>query len=193
MKGLKNGNPRQFIIFILLIGVIFSLYFYLNNNKQEDTVVAKTEAGKLLAKDLTTEYPATPTAVVKLYNRITKCLYNDKMENDDVNELIVMVRKLYSNELLENNPEEKYNAIFKADIADYKDKKKAIMTYRVDGNTQVDTWEKDGAEYASLNTIYSVAENKDHYKIYQNFLLKKEDKQWKIIGWKNIPETKIVE
>lgn len=193
MNGQRNKNPKNVIVFIVLIGIIFSLYFYLNNNKQEDAVKTKTEAEKLLEKDLTNDYPATPTSVVKLSNRISKCLYNDKLNNEQVNELIVMIRKLYSKELLENNPEEKYNKTFKSDIADYQDKKKSIMTYRVDGNNQVDNWEKDGVEYASLNTVYSVAEKKDHYKIYQNFILNKENSQWKIVGWTGIPETEIEE
>lgn len=193
MKGLGNRNLKNFIVFIVLMGIIFSLYFYLNNNRQEETAQVKTEAEKLLAKDLETEYPASPTAVVKLYSRISKCLYNDKWDNDEVNELIIMIRGLYSTELLENNPTEKHNQSFKSDIAEYQDKKKTIMTYRVDGNRKVETWEKDSVEYASLNSVYSIAENKDHYKVYQNFVLKKEGKQWKILGWTNIPEIDIEE
>lgn len=193
MDGQRNKNPKNIIVFIVLIGIIFSLYFYLNNNKQEDAVKTKTEVEKLLAKDLSSEYPATPTSVVKLSSRISKCLYNDKLNNEQVNELIVMIRKLYSKELLDNNPEEKYNKTFKSDIADYQDKKRKISDYRVDGNSQVNNWEKDGREYASLNVKYYVAEKKKHDDIYQNFILIKENSQWKILGWKSIPETEIEE
>ncbi|ROR21896.1 hypothetical protein EDD66_1195 [Mobilisporobacter senegalensis] len=193
MKGLGNRNSKNFVVFIVLMGIIFSLYFYLNNNKQEETAQVKTEAEKLLAKDLEAEYPASPTTVVKLYNRISKCLYNGKWDNDEVNQLIDMIRKLYSSELLVNNPEEKHNQSFKSDIAEYQDKKRKISDYRVDGNGQMVTWEKEGIEYASLNAIYYIAENKNHDEIYQNFVLKKEGKQWKILGWTNIPEIDIEE
>lgn len=193
MKGLKNVNPKNFMVFIVLTGVIVGLYFYLNGNKQVDNMKGRTEAEKLLLKDLDGDYPATPTGVVKLYNRISKCLYNDPWNNDEVNGLIDMMRELFSVELLENNPAEKYNTSFKADIADYHEKRKTIMTYKVDGSNQVKTQEENGAEYATLNSVYSVAENKDHYKIYQRFILKKEGNQWKILGWKSIPDTEVIE
>lgn len=192
MKGLKNIKPKKFIVFIILIGIIFSLYFYMNNNKP-DKVKANTEAEKLLTMDLETEYPATPTGVVKLYSRILKCLYNDKWDNDEVNELIDMMRKLFAAELLEKNPKEKHNTNFKSEIADYKENKRTIMTYKIDGGNQVKTQKKEGVAYATLNSVYSIAESKDHYKIYQNFMLRKEGKQWKILGWKSIPEIEIDE
>lgn len=192
MKGLKNIKPKNFIVFIILIGIIFSLYFYMNNNKS-DKVKANTEAEKLLAMDLETKYPATPTGVVKLYSRISKCLYNDKWDNDEVNALIDMMRKLFATELLEENPKGKHNKNFKSEIADYKENKRTIMTYKIDGSNQVKKQKKDGVAYATLNSVYSIAESKDYYKIYQNFMLKKEGKQWKILGWKSIPEIEINE
>ena len=192
MKGLKNIKPKNFIVFIILIGIIFSLYFYMNNNKS-DKVKANTEAEKLLAMDLETKYPATPTGVVKLYSRISKCLYNDKWDNDEVNALIDMMRKLFATELLEENPKGKHNKNFKSEIADYKENKRTIMTYKIDGSNQVKKQKKDGVAYATLNSVYSTAESKDYYKIYQNFMLKKEGKQWKILGWKSIPEIEINE
>lgn len=192
-KYRKKNSKQPFILLIVIVAVF--IIFFIQRSKQPDNTVKKTntEAQKLLAKDITIDYPATPTAVVKMYSRISKCLYNNNWENDEVNGLIEMIRLLYSEELLKNNPDDKYMASFKADIADYKDKKRTIMTYQIEGNSQIKTWDKEGIEYASLNTQYSMAEQKEHYKVFQEFLLKKDaNSQWKIVGWKSIPEIDII-
>lgn len=187
-------NPRQLLIFTVLITIILVAFFSLRNKKNnEDIKLPNTEATRLLVKDLEIDYPATPTAVVKLYSRIIKTLYNDQWKNEEVDGMIDMIRTLYSEELLAQNEEKEYNTQIKADIAEYKDKQKEIINYRVDGKSQITTWEKDEKEYTSLNVSYSMREKKRSFKIYENFILTKEEDRWKIVGWTSIPEVEIVE
>lgn len=190
--GIKN--PKQVLIFMILMSIILITFFSMRRN-QEDGVVKlpNTEASRLLVRDLEVDYPATPTSVVKLYSRIIKTLYNDKWKNEEVDGMIHMLRMLYSEELLSQNEEEKYNKLFKSDIAEYKDKQKEIINYRVDGKSQVVTWEEDEKEYASLNVMYSMREKKRSFKIYENFILTKEEQGWKILGWTIVPKVEIVE
>ena len=197
-KNLKNlkfsKNPKQMLIFTVMMIIILVAYFYLRDNKDSESMkLPNTEASRLLVKDVEIDYPATPTSVVKLYSRIIKTLYNDKWKNEEVDGLIQMLRLLYSEELLSKNEQEKYNTTIKSDIAEYNDKQKEIINYRVDGKSQVVTWKKDGVDYASLNVMYSMREKKDSFKIYENFILIKEKDKWKIVGWTSVPEVDIVE
>lgn len=197
-KNLKNlkfsKKPKQMLIFTVMMIIILVAYFYLRDNKDSESMkLPNTEASRLLVKDVEIDYPATPTSVVKLYSRIIKTLYNDKWKNEEVDGLIQMLRLLYSEELLSKNEQEKYNTTIKSDIAEYNDKQKEIINYRVDGKSQVVTWKKDGVDYASLNVMYSMREKKDSFKIYENFILIKEKDKWKIVGWTSVPEVDIVE
>ena len=64
-----------------------------------------TEIQKLITKNLDTNYPATPREVVKYYNRILECFYDDTYTDDELESLADQARKLLDDELLENNPD----------------------------------------------------------------------------------------
>ena len=131
MSAKKKNSPVGTIIFtILLAAVIIGIYFAITRNKNNDTkeIPAETsEADTLIKKDLDWEYPATPREVLKLYCRITKCLYNDDLTDDQIKKLVAQVRNLYSYELLENNAEDEQvlvegvisNLIYKGDHYSY--------------------------------------------------------------------------
>lgn len=187
-------NIRQKLIFLAIILVIFALYFATSKNQDEKNATKKaTEAEKILSIDLSTEYPKTPTAVMVLYSRISKALYNGEWDKDTTNALIDEMYQLYATELQVANPKETFQKNFKMEIAGYKDKSKKVMTYRVDGNDNVITTNENSVELANLNVSYSISKKNSHHTMYQNFILKKEADQWRILGWRSVPKVKIVE
>lgn len=187
-------NIRQKLIFLAIILVIFALYFATSKNQDEKNATKKaTEAEKILSIDLSTEYPKTPTAVMVLYSRISKALYNGEWDKDTTNALIDEMYQLYATELQVANPKETFQKNFKMEIAGYKDKSKKVMTYRVDGNDNVITTNENSVELANLNVSYSISEKNSHHTMYQNFILKKEADQWRILGWISVSKVKIVE
>lgn len=92
----------------------------------EDTVEL-TEIQKLITKNLDTNYPATPREVVKYYNRILECFYDDTYTDDELESLADQARKLLDDELLENNPRDQYLSDLKADIEDYHNNQKRFV------------------------------------------------------------------
>lgn len=80
-------------------------------------------------ENLDKNFPATPREVVKLYNRIITCFYNDEYTDDELYDLGDQARKLFDDELLENNPRDEYFKNLKEDISEYHDKNKTIGVF----------------------------------------------------------------
>lgn len=60
----------------IFVVVVIYTYYYINNATKPvfpDTIREKTEAEILIEKDIEIAYPATPTEVLRLHLRITKC------------------------------------------------------------------------------------------------------------------------
>ncbi|MBO4510790.1 MAG: hypothetical protein J5718_05545, partial [Lachnospiraceae bacterium] len=85
----KKKSPLGTIVFMVLFAaVVIGIYFAITRNKDNSStkeIPAETsEADTLIKKDLDWEYPATPREVLKLYCRITKCLYNDDLTDEQI-------------------------------------------------------------------------------------------------------------
>ena len=80
-------NTKFVIIIVVCVCVILGGYYYLTNrnNAKEEENITLTEIQELTTKNLDKNFPATPREVVKLYNRIITCFYND--ESITVNEV----------------------------------------------------------------------------------------------------------
>ena len=118
-------NTKFVIIIVVCVCVILGGYYYLTNrnNAKEEENITLTEIQELTTKNLDKNYPATPREVVKLYNRIITCFYNDEYTDDELYDLGDQARKLFDDELLENNPRDEYFKNLKEDISEYHDKK----------------------------------------------------------------------
>ena len=103
----KNKKKITSAFFIMLIIVVLAVtgYYVINKKITQDAAdevkLPNTEYGKLLAKDLDTAYPKTPTEVVKLYWRFNQCMYNeDDLSNSEFEGLLKQLRRLYDDEFL---------------------------------------------------------------------------------------------
>ena len=103
-------NTKFVIIIVVCVCVILGGYYYLTNrnNAKEEENITLTEIQELTTKNLDKNFPATPREVVKLYNRIITCFYNDEYTDDELYDLGDQARKLFDDELLENNPRDEY-------------------------------------------------------------------------------------
>ena len=98
------------VIAVAVIGLVVGGYYMSRsrNNASEDGNVTLTEVQKVITKDLEDNYPATPREVVKLYNRILQCFYNESYTDEELQQLGDQARMLFDEELLENNPRDVY-------------------------------------------------------------------------------------
>lgn len=181
---MKKRNVFVVVTAIVIIGVIVGLYYYFSVHKRAsvEDVVELTEVQKVITKDLDTNYPATPREVVKYYNRILNCFYNETYTDEELYDLGDQARKLFDEELLENNPRDEYFTALYADIEDYHEKSKTIRNSSVCDSNDVEYQTVDGRECAYVTSSYFINENKSYSRTYQMYVLRKdEDGNWKIL------------
>ena len=175
------------ILLAIAVGIIVA-YFILSSRKNEANYEAEkevTEVTRLLDKNLDTAYPATPREVVKLYSRIMKCLYDHPIEAKQLAALTDQLRLLFDEELLGANPREQHIELLQAEIAEYAAAKRTVMSYQVESANNVVLWEYEQNEYARLVASYTEKEELSYLKVFEEFVLRKNDKgRWKIVGWK---------
>lgn len=177
-------NTKFVIIIVVCVCVILGGYYYLTNrnNAKEEENITLTEIQELTTKNLDKNFPATPREVVKLYNRIITCFYNDEYTDDELYDLGDQARKLFDDELLENNPRDEYFKNLKEDISEYHDKNKTIASSAVDSSNDVEYKEVDGDDCAYVKTSYFIKEGSAYSRTYQMYVLRKDaDGNWKIL------------
>lgn len=191
----KKQNPMSTILLMTTIVVLLVVgYLYLKNKtEQSGGKVPLTETNRLIAKDLEKAYPQKPGEVLKLYGRIVKCFYNESLKDKDFEKLVDQIRLLFDEELLSENNRDDYVENLRAEIKEFNDSKKRIMTNVVEEDGQVKYYEKEGEDYVLVLTHFTTKEKSDYVKIYEQFILRKNEKgKWKILGWKAVspPKTK---
>lgn len=177
-------NVIRLVVAVVLIGIVVGGYYCFTNQKRTsvEELVELTEVQEVITKDLAANYPATPREVVKYYNRIITCFYNESYTDDELYALGDQARMLFDGELLENNPRDDYFEALKEDIADYHDRDRTIVSSTVCNSNDVNFQTVDGDECAYVTSSYFVAEGKNYSRTHQMYVLRKdEDGNWKIL------------
>ena len=184
---MKKATPKLIIVIAILLVALVAYYaFMANRDKQIKQEASMTAVQEVLSRDMKYDYPATPKEVVKYYNAIMKCFYNEECTDGDIEELGQRARELYDAELLEANEIGPYMIRLKEDIADFKEKKRKIANFAVSASTNVDFFEEDGFSFARLMCTYNFAEDKESKFTKLAYLLRKdENNHWKIYGWQD--------
>ena len=178
-------NVTKVVIAVVLIGIIVGGYYgftvYRNHISAEDATVL-TEVQKVITKNLDTTYPPTPREVVKFYNRIMTCFYNESYTDVELYALGDQARELFDEELLDNNPREEYFKRLEEEIDEYHDKSKIIVNTSVCDSNEVLMLDVDGDECAYVTASYFVKEESGSNRTHQMYVLRKdEDGRWKIL------------
>lgn len=190
-----------FSAIIVLAAIIIGVYFAMGKQAQKEareSVLPSSEIGKLLAKDLDTKYPETPTEVVKLYWRLNCCMYNKSkgMTDEYFEKLLKQQRKLYDEDFLASsaNSYDKMLKKFKNDRAKRLDAGQNMSQYNVQKNDTVEVKKIDGKENATVATSVLIKAKGETTKVYENFMCRKaEDGKWKILGWQQINQATALE
>ena len=109
---------RITISVILCVGIVCGYYYYLSNsngNHAQEEEKETSEVDKILAKDFSKEYPTTPRAVVKWYNRIITAYYSEEYTDEQLEQMADQARMLMDDELLSYNPRDVYLESLKAE------------------------------------------------------------------------------
>lgn len=179
---------RYIITGIILAVLVVSFFIYLQKNpatsKTQDTTNQMSELDKVLAKDFASNYPSTPREVIKWYNRILMLYYSQEFKGDELDRLTDQAMCMFDEELASNNPKEIYLTSVEAEIADYKDKGRKLVTADVADSEDVIYDTVNGDDMAYIVGNYFVKEGTSYSRTYQKYALRKDaDGQWKILGY----------
>lgn len=184
---MKKVTPKLIIVVIILLVALVGYYAYLaNKDKEAKQEAAMTAVQEVLARDMQNDYPATPKEVIKYYNEILKCFYNEECTDGDIEKLGQKARELYDAELLAANELGPYMIRLREDIADYKENERKIANFVVSASTNVDYFEEDGFSFARIMCTYNITEGDKSNFTRQAYLLRRDDENhWKIYGWQD--------
>ncbi len=186
-KMAKNISVFAFVTCLIVIGILMVFYQRKNSDKSElADGEPKTESGKIVAKDMEVDYPATPTEVLKFLGRINKCLYNGEASEEEQEKILEQLRLMYSQKLLEQNPLEEHRANLVKELEEFSSKNYRIANCTVGKSSSVKYETVEGQECAYLQVAYFLKSRKENKsaKSYQNYVLVKEEDKWKILAFK---------
>lgn len=194
MRKKSGSGIKVFIIGIILIGLIAGYYYYLSNKKQEEKEppVKLTAVQEALLYNFERNYPPSPKEAVKLFGKLTQCLYNEEYTDEEFLLLAHQIENLYDAELIANKTEEQYLTDLRKDVNQMKQQKLVISSYATSSSTDVFYFSQDGYEWARLYCSFTMRKGTELGSSNQVFVLRKdEDGHWKIYGWKPAkPEKK---
>lgn len=193
---MNKRTVKTAIIGVVLLAMIVGYYFYLsgkNNKTAGDEIMETSQTEDVLARDLEKSYPATPKEVMRFYNQIQECYYNEDNDKATIKSLMLKSRELFDEELLEeNDPEEEFDNLMK-EVEEFQEKDREIFDWSTDSADDVVYNTLDGREWASIHSYYTLRTKGTYSKTTQVFLMRKsEDGKWKIYGW-DLDNTKTKE
>lgn len=182
----KSGIVKIVVIGIILAVIVVSYFYYLSNKskKPQEEVVESTAVQAVLMRDLDKNYPPTPKEVVKYFNEISKCFYNEKYSEDELYDLAMKIQGIYDDELIANKSEEQYLEDLKSDIDEMKGLDRSMSSYELSASTDVEEFVENGYSCARLYCNYNIRQGTQMISSRVVFVLRKDDdNHWKIYGW----------
>ncbi|MCM1153831.1 MAG: hypothetical protein NC314_10100 [Roseburia sp.] len=184
---MKKSNGVKIVIIGVVLAAIVIFFFYYSANKvdeMQEEEVKSTQVQTVLLRDLEKNYPPSPKEVVKYFNEISKCFYNEEYTENELNALAVKIQGIYDDELVANKTQEEYIKDLKADIAEMKQNDRSISSYQMTASTDVEFFTEAGDSCARLYCTYSIRQGTGMLQSTMVFILRQdEDKHWKILGW----------
>lgn len=176
---------RVIVIGIVCIGLVVGYYYYLSNKNTTSDITDVSEVQKVILRDLEGDaYPATPREVIKFYNRILCCYYNQEYTEEEFRQLADQAILLMDKELADNNPAEQYYLRVETEVDSYRAKNKVINNASVCDSNEVKYATVSGAECAYVEASYFVKDDEGFTKSNQNYVLRKDEEgRWKILAF----------
>ncbi len=196
---------KTVIIMLVVVGILVGFYLFLSRRNEQETsteanadrhVKDMTTTQKLIAEAPYKQYPVTPVQVLKYYNEIQVCFYNEEYSEEELKELGKISRKLMDDELVAQQSDEEFYAQLKLDVANMKaqgDHGTTIYDIDVTPSMDVEYFDHEGYECARLYNTYTMKqmiEGKLYYPVIRYVYVMRRDTEghWKILGFKKDEE-----
>lgn len=178
---------KTIIVVAILIAMCVLYYYYISaNNKTKDSGSSSklSEVQKVINKDLDDSYPATPREVVNYYSRLLACFYGEKYNEDELTSMALQSRKIFDDELLNQNDYDEYIENLKSDISQYKEEGKKISTYIIEKSGDIEYKTFKSHYYAMVDCVYYVKGEGETSRTMETYTLRKDSTgRWKILYW----------
>lgn len=196
-KVRAKGKKTTFIM-LIMVALVMGYYYYLSSKNSEATSQENIEATveesmtpvqELLARVPYREYPTTPVQVLKYYNEITACFYNETYSDEELSELAHLAQSLYDNELVLNQSQDEYLSNLRDDIAVFKSGNITVYSSEVTPSTDVEYFTFEERECARLYCTYTLKSGTVYQSSREVYVLRKDDEgHWKILGFALVTE-----
>lgn len=184
MKKARKGTVLTILIMLVVVAGIAAAFFWVRKNRGKESRQEQTEVEKLLEYDLEGNYPGNAREVVKTYNQIMKCFYNETLSDKELEGLAGQIRILFDTELLKRNPLESYLESLELEIEEYKEKKRTISIITIQDYDDVLFETKGEYKTASLLSCYRMKEGTEQIKSNIRYYLREdEERKWRILFW----------
>lgn len=179
---MKNG-VKSIVVVVVCAALCLGYYYYLTQ-KDSGKEQELSEVEMVVSKDLEKSYPKTAREVVKFYNRIIACYYNEEFTEEELHQLTDQARALMDKELADNNPSEQYYQRVAGEVQSYRDDKLTITNVNISDSNDIQTIELDGKDCAYVNASYLVRKGSELVKTNQSYILRKDDEgKWRILAF----------
>ncbi|MBR6258466.1 MAG: hypothetical protein IKR23_14010 [Lachnospiraceae bacterium] len=194
-------HAKTIVMMLFMVVVLVGVYLAITRRNKEETstdqaasrsIQDMTDTQKLIAEAAYKEYPSTPVQVLKYYNDITTCFYNDDYTEDELMQLARISRRMLDVELVAQQSDDSYFSQLKKDIANLKmqgDYGTTIYNIDVTPSMDVDYFEHEGYECARLYdtfTLKQMVSGTIYYPVVRYIYVMRRDEEghWKILGFK---------
>ncbi|MCQ2507003.1 MAG: hypothetical protein MJ113_07545 [Lachnospiraceae bacterium] len=186
---MKKIKWTQIAALVIVVMFILGAFLILNNrngdvpqsnNKTEYEIITSKVDG-----DLDTYYPKTPKTVMETYCRILKCLQNEKLEESEIEKLVIIQRKMFDEDFLAENPYVTYLATVKNDLAKSKKTNSKMSYYVVEFESGVEKNVFNGSNMANVQVKFCFSNDGALETFYEEYVLREDkDGKYKVFGWK---------
>ncbi|MDE6516715.1 MAG: hypothetical protein K2L18_02550, partial [Acetatifactor sp.] len=174
---IKKGKftTQTTVVLMVLILLVVGYYCYLVNrsNRSADENTPTTVENVLL-RDLEHNYPPTPKEVIRYYNDVIKCFYNEDCSQEELEALALKARGLYDQELLDHNDWDTYIFNLEAEIQDFRKNNRKISSISLASSVDVDEFTKDGFRFAKIRCGYNILQGRESSSRVQGYLMRKD-------------------
>lgn len=177
---------RMVLVGILCVALVVGFYYYLSNRTPDSVQDTQeiSEITKITTKNLDTSYPSTPREVIKFYNRILTCVYNEEYTDEEFDAMAEQIWKMMDADLQENNPLEQYRETLRADVASYQAENRIIATTSVCDSSDVEYRKVQEYECAYVTASYFLQSDTAFNRANQEYVLRQDSTgKWKIYGF----------
>lgn len=198
-KKRPASGLKATILMLVMVALVVGYFLHLRNKGikanenaalEESAQESLTYVQELIARAPYKEYPSTPVQVLKYYNEITACFYNEKdYSNEELEGLAHLAQGLYDTELIANQTWDSYIAGLKNDIQTFREGNITIYKSEVTPSTDVVYFTHNGYECAKLYCMYTLKSGTVYQSSREVFIMRKDsENHWKIYGFQLVDQ-----